>query len=261
MSAPARLWAVVPAAGRGARMGAALPKQYLSIAGRTVAEHTLSRLLAYARVRRVIVAIAADDDYFARLPIAADSRVHTCAGGNERCDSVLNALEALAADARADDFVLVHDIARPCVRLSDIARLVEAAHDDAVGAILAVRATDTVKQAGPVDGGADSVRIAATLDRNAIWLAATPQLFRYGLLRAALLAAQRDAVIVTDEAQAVERLGHAPQLVECARDNIKITRPDDLALAAFWLERQQEAALAAHRESAHRGNESRESAP
>lgn len=248
MSAPARLWAVVPAAGKGARMGAALPKQYLSIAGRTVAEHTLGRLLSYARVRRVVVAIAADDDYFARLPIAADRRVHTCAGGNERCTSVLNALNALAADARADDFVLVHDIARPCVRLSDIARLVEAAHDDAVGAILAVRATDTVKQSGLGDRGAGD-RIAATLDRNAIWLAATPQLFRYGLLREALLAAQRDAVLVTDEAQAVERLGHAPQLVEGARDNIKITRPDDLALAAFWLERQQEAALTAHRQS------------
>ncbi|MFZ5755918.1 MAG: 2-C-methyl-D-erythritol 4-phosphate cytidylyltransferase [Pseudomonadota bacterium] len=233
----ARLWAVVPAAGVGSRMGASLPKQYLSIAGRTVAEHTLARLLSYARVRRAVVAIAQDDPYFARLPVSTDPRVQVCHGGSERSDSVLNALNALAAEARADDYVLVHDIARPCVRLSDIARLVEAAHDDETGAILAVPATDTVKQAG-----ADR-RITGTLDRRTVWLAATPQLIRFGLLRDALGAARRDGIAVTDEAQAVERLGRTPLLVECARDNIKITRPEDLALAAFWLERQQQAAL------------------
>lgn len=237
MSTQSRLWAVVPAAGRGARMGAALPKQYLSIDGRTVAEQTLSRLLAYARVRRVVVAVAADDEWFAQLPVAADPRVQVCTGGAERRDSVLNALDALVADARDDDFVLVHDIARPCLRLSDLARLVDVASVDPVGAILAVRATDTVKQAG------DDDRIAATADRSRTWLAATPQMIRYGLLRDALHAACRDGVVVTDEAQAVERLGHAPKLVECARDNIKITRPEDLALAAFWLARQQDAAL------------------
>lgn len=232
-----RLWAVVPAAGRGARMGASLPKQYLTIAGRTVAEHTLSRLLAYARIKRVMVAVSPDDEYFARLPVSADPRVRTCAGGAERGDSVLNALESLAGDASADDFVLVHDMARPCVRLSDIAKLVDAATADPVGAILALRVTDTVKQAG------DDGRIAGTPDRERTWLAATPQMIRYGLLRDALHSARRAGVRVTDEAQAVERTGHAPQLVECARDNIKITRPDDLALAAFWLARQQDAAL------------------
>lgn len=234
-----RLWAVVPAAGRGARMGAALPKQYLSIDGRTVAEHTLVRLLAFARLSRVIVAIAADDEYFPRLPVAADPRVRTCIGGAERCDSVLNALTALVGEAGDDDFVLVHDVARPCVRLSDIARLVDVATADPVGALLAQRATDTVKQAD-ADG-----RVEATPDRDRIWLAATPQMIRFGLLREALLAARRDGVVVTDEAQAVERLGQAPKLVECARDNIKITRPEDLALAAFWLGRQQDAALEA----------------
>ncbi|MFZ5722612.1 MAG: 2-C-methyl-D-erythritol 4-phosphate cytidylyltransferase [Pseudomonadota bacterium] len=237
-----RLWGVVPAAGRGSRMGAALPKQYLSLAGRTVAEHTLTRLLAFARLARVVVAVAPDDEYFARLPLANDPRLRTCHGGAERCDSVLNALDVLAGEARADDFVLVHDVARPCVRLSDIARLVDAALADPVGAILAQPATDTVKQAG-ADG-----RIAATPDRSRIWLAATPQMIRYGLLREALQAARRDGVTVTDEAQAVERRGHLPQLVECARDNLKITRPEDLALAAFWLGRQQEAALDARRE-------------
>ena len=231
-----RLFAIVPAAGKGARMGAALPKQYLSLAGRTVAEHTLARLLSYARIQRVMVAVAADDPYFVRLPVAADPRVHTCTGGAERADSVWLALSALAGEAQDDDFVLVHDMARPCVRLSDLARLSAAATAADAGALLAHRATDTVKRAG------DDGRVAATLDRAQVWLAATPQMFRCGLLREALTAARRDGVTVTDEAQAVERLGRQPLLVECARDNIKITRPEDLALAAFWLRRQQEEA-------------------
>lgn len=233
-----KLWAVVPAAGKGARMGAPLPKQYLSIDGRTVAEHTLSRLLAYARFAGVVVAVAGDDEWFPRLPQAADPRLHIAPGGAERCDSVASALQALAGRAADSDFVLVHDIARPCVRLSDIARLVDACGADAVGGILAHRATDTIKQAG-LDGC-----IAATVDRRGVWLAATPQMIRYGLLRDALAQAARDGVPVTDEAQAVERLGHAPRLVECARDNIKITRAEDLALAGFWLRRQQEEANA-----------------
>lgn len=233
-----KLWAVVPAAGKGARMGAPLPKQYLSIDGRTVAEHTLSRLLAYARFAGVVVAVAGDDEWFARLPQAADPRLHIAPGGAERCDSVANALQVLAGRAADSDFVLVHDIARPCVRLSDIARLVDTCGADAVGGILAHRATDTIKQAG-ADGC-----IAATVDRRGVWLAATPQMIRYGLLRDALAQAARDGVPVTDEAQAVERLGHAPRLVECARDNIKITRAEDLALAGFWLRRQQEEANA-----------------
>lgn len=233
-----RLFAVVPAAGRGTRMGSSQPKQYLSIAGRTVAEHTLSRLLAFARFSAVVVAVAADDECLAQLPVAQDVRLRICHGGAQRSDSVLSALTLLAGEAADDDFVLVHDIARPCVRLSDIARLVDAVVAHPAGGILARRATDTVKQAG-----ADDQRIHATLDRSQIWLAATPQMFRYGLLRRALAEAARDGISVTDEAQAVERLGQSPQLIECARDNIKITLPDDLALAAFWLQRQQEEGL------------------
>ncbi len=233
-----KLWAVVPAAGKGARMGAPLPKQYLTIDGRTVAEHTLSRLLAFARFSGVVVAVAGDDEWFPQLPQAEDPRLHIAPGGAERCDSVASALQALAGRAADHDFVLVHDIARPCVRLSDIAKLVDACAADAVGGILAHRATDTIKQA---DAGE---RVATTVDRRAVWMAATPQMIRYGLLRDALAQAARDGVAVTDEAQAIERLGHAPRLVECARDNIKITRAEDLALAAFWLRRQQEEANA-----------------
>lgn len=229
-----RFWAVVPAAGKGERMGTALPKQYLSINGRTVAEHTLRRLLAFARFRAVLVAVAVDDPWFAQLSVASDPRVRSCVGGSDRAQSVMNALAALAGEAADDDFVLVHDIARPCVRLSDIAGLVEQVGNDAVGGILACRATDTVKQA-TVDG-----RVDKTLARADVWLAATPQMFRYGLLRDALVAAISAGVVVTDEAQAVELFGRAPRLVVGASDNIKITRPDDLALAAFWLQRQQD---------------------
>lgn len=231
-----RLWAVIPAAGSGTRMGAPLPKQYLSIDGRTVIEHTVSRILAFARVRRVVVALARDDQWFSGLPVAADARIQTCIGGAERCDSVLNALDALAPDARAGDLVLVHDAARPCVRLSDMVTLVGKATDESIGALLAMPAVDTVKQA---DGDG---RIAQTLDRNIVWLAATPQVIRYGVLRDALIDARRNGVKVTDEAQAVERLGGKPRLVPCARDNLKITRPEDIALAAFWLQRQREEA-------------------
>lgn len=232
-----RLFAVVPAAGKGMRMGAVLPKQYLSIEGRTVAEHTLSRLLSFARFSRVVVAVAADDPWFPQLPQATDLRLQVCTGGAERRDSVALALAALAGQADDEDLVLVHDIARPCVRLSDIARLVDVAAADPAGGLLAQRATDTVKRSG-----ADDV-VGDTLDRRTVWLAATPQLFRYGLLRDALAAATRDGITVTDEAQAIERLGLRPRLVECARDNLKITRPEDLALAAFWLRRQLEEGL------------------
>jgi len=229
-----RLWAVIPAAGSGSRMGAALPKQYLTIDGRTVLEHTLQRVLAFARVRRVVVSIARDDPWFAGLPVAADARVQTCVGGAERSDSVLNALDALAAEARAGDFVLVHDAARPCVRLSEMVALVAAAAEEGTGALLAMPVVDTVKQSD-AEG-----RVAQTLDRNQVWLAATPQVIRYGVLRDALIDARRNGIVVTDEAQAVERLGGRPRLVACSRDNLKITRAEDLALAAFWLQRQRE---------------------
>lgn len=228
------IWGVVPAAGSGARMGAALPKQYLSLGGRTLIEHTLGRLLSFAPLRAVCVATAAGDPWFAQLPVAADPRLLRATGGATRHASVRLALAALAPQARDDDWVLVHDAARPCVRLSDIARLVEGVRAGGDGGLLAMPAIDTVKQAG-ADG-----RVAATLPREQLWLAATPQMFRYGDLCRALDAADAAGVVVTDEAQALERSGVQPRLVPCARDNIKVTRPEDLPLAAFLLQRQQE---------------------
>lgn len=230
----ARLFALVPAAGSGTRMGASLPKQYLSLRGRTLAEHTMGRLLSLARIETVAVAVADADPWWPQLPPSRHPRVRTVTGGDSRARSVLNGLRALSEQAADDDWVLVHDMARPCVRLSDIERLVEECDDQ--GAILAVQVTDTVKQA-------DEGHITATLDRDGIWRALTPQLFPLGLLRGALATALENHSHITDEASAVELAGKHPRLVAGRSDNIKVTLPEDLALADFFMARQEEEAL------------------
>jgi len=227
----ARLWAVVPAAGKGSRMGADRPKQYLELAGRTVLEHTLRRLLAEPRIAGIVVAFAPDDVDGPRIVAGLGERVFPTLGGAERCHSVLNGLEALPAAGDAD-WALVHDAARPCLRQSDLAKLIERLAGDPCGGILAVPVRDTLKRCAP-DGA-----IEHTVDRDRLWHALTPQMFRLSVLRDALrgaLAAQR---IVTDEAQAVELAGFVPRVVEGHADNIKITRPEDLPLADYYLRTQ-----------------------
>lgn len=223
-----RIWAVVPAAGVGRRMGADVPKQYLPLAGRTVIEHTLERLLAHPRISAVVVALASDDERFARLPVA--SAVRIAPGGAQRADSVLGALEALTGEAGPGDWALVHDAVRPCLHPDDLDRLIAGALHDGDGALLASPVRDTMKR---VANG----RVTQTVARDALWHALTPQLFPLDALRAALLAARRDAVPITDEAQAMERMGCAPRVVHGRADNIKITRAEDLQLADFFLAR------------------------
>lgn len=220
----AALWLVVPAAGQGRRMGADRPKQYLEIAGRPVLACTLARLYAAFPGARLCLCLDADDARFdpAWVPFAEWRRV---SGGNERVDSVTHALEAIAGEASDDDLVLVHDVARPCVTVADLERLHAALADDPVGGLLASPVADTMKR----DDGAG--RVAATELRAGLWHALTPQGFRYGLLRQALAAAVKAGIPVTDEASAVETLGLSPQLVKGRRDNLKITHPEDLALA------------------------------
>lgn len=227
-----RLWAVVPAAGVGRRMGADRPKQYLSLAGATVIEHTLNRLLGFPGLLGVVVAVSSDDPYWPRLPVASRARIRRAPGGPERCHSVLNALEVLAETAEPDDWVLVHDAARPCLSRRDMVRLVETVRGSVSGGILAVPVRDTLKRA---DG---TGAIAGTVDRCALWHALTPQMFRLGPLREALREAVEQGMAVTDESAAMERAGHHPLLVEGRADNIKITRPEDLVLAEFFLHRQ-----------------------
>ncbi len=230
----ARYWAVVPAAGSGTRMGAELPKQYLQLGERVVLEHTLDALLACPSISGIVVAIAARDPFWAATGARYRGRgVHAVTGGEERCHSVLRALDHLAGMAADRDRVLVHDAARPCVRSDDIERLIDAVGDDENGGLLATPVADTVKRSD-----ADH-RVGATVDRRYLWRAMTPQLFRIDLLRAALESSLCDGALVTDEAAAMERAGYAPLLVEGAGDNLKITVPSDLALAEFYLQTRQ----------------------
>ncbi len=215
-------------------MGGPVPKQYLSLAGRTVIEHVLSLLLAEPQLAGVTVAVAADDPYWQRyLPRQPARPVRIATGGETRAHSVLNALTSLRDELKDDDWVLVHDAARPCLHPQDLSLLIQQLTTDAVGGILAVPVADTLKQ---VD---DEQRITATPERGALWRAFTPQMFRYRPLREALEAALREGRTPTDEAAAMERAGHAVRVVEGRGDNIKITRPDDVALAeAILLQRR-----------------------
>lgn len=229
MSSAPRYWAVVPAAGVGKRMGAEIPKQYLPLQDKAILQHTLERLLVLDCLERVVVAISNDDGFWSGLAAASDPRVMAVAGGRERADSVLAGLRALEGTAGAEDWVLVHDAARPCLPPKDVFALLAQVADDSVGGILALPCHDTLKL---VEAG----RISQTLDRSRVWRALTPQMFRYRLLSDALQKALSQGLVVTDEASAVEALGRQPLIVEGNACNIKITRPEDLSLAAFYLE-------------------------
>lgn len=226
----APLWCVIPAAGRGTRVGGDCPKQYLPLAGRALILHTLERLASHPRIAGLMVALAADDRRWPGIGTLAGKPVLTTTGGGERADSVLAGLRALPAGVGEDAFVLVHDAARPCVRASDIERLVEVA-SVGEGGLLGAPLRDTLKRA---DERGCSI---LTEPREQRWRAFTPQMFRRGQLVAAIEAAVRDGVIVSDEAMAMERAGHAPRLVEGAEDNIKVTTAADFALAEFLLTR------------------------
>ena len=229
MSGGPAYWAVVPAAGSGRRMGVETPTQYLRLAGRRVIDHTLQRLLDHPRIGGLVVALSADDGWWGQGDLAGDPRIRCVVGGQERCHSVLNALNELQRIAAADDWVLVHDAARPCLRHGDVDRLIDQRSADPVGGLLASPLHDTVKSSN------DSQRVSETLPRERLWRAFTPQMFRLAPLMHALQAALTAGMLVTDEAGAMERLGQAPRLIEGHDDNIKITRPQDLELAAFYL--------------------------
>ena len=216
-------WLVVPAAGVGARMAADRPKQYLEVAGRCILEHTLDCFLDHPGLLGVMVCLAVDDPYWPNLALASDPRIRRADGGRERADSVLAGLHALQlAGAAEDDWVLVHDAARPNLARSDLDRLLDTLATDPVGGLLAVPARDTLKRADAAG------RVAQTVDRAVIWQAYTPQMFRLGDLRQALDAALAAGVPITDEASALEWVGKAPRLVEGRADNLKVTRPEDL---------------------------------
>lgn len=223
------IWAVVPAAGRGTRFGSETPKQYLQVAGQPLIAYTLAALLAHPVVEGVMVAISDNDADWPGWITFADKPVLTCTGGATRAQSVLAALHALPESVKADDFVLVHDAARPNLGLEDLQQLLERGRNDPVGAILAAPVRDTLKRAGD-DGGID-----ATEPRQRLWRALTPQLFRRMQLVRALEEAGKAGVDVTDDSMAMELQGSRPLLIEGNEDNFKITTPADLARFKFIL--------------------------
>jgi len=223
-------WCVVPAAGRGTRVGGDCPKQYLPLAGRALIMHTLDRLAAHPQIAGLLVTLNASDVHWTDIDSLHGKPVLTAVGGNERSDSVLAGLHALPAVVGDDAFVLVHDAARPCVRSADISRLIDCVTVDD-GGLLGAPLRDTLKRA---DAAARSM---ATEPRDERWRAFTPQMFRRGELTSALREVTARGVKVSDEAMAMELAGFAPLLVEGAEDNIKVTTAADFALAEFLLAR------------------------
>ncbi len=227
-------WAIVPAAGVGRRMGSDTPKQYLSLSGKTIIEHTLQRLSQIENIRGIVVAIAEDDAWWPQLHIECRTPLTIVKGGAERCHTVQNALQSLQAQCTDTDWVLVHDAARPCVQVTDIQLLMNTLAEHETGGLLGLPVRDTMKRTDDKDC------VSETVERDGLWHALTPQMFRYGVLSKALDKALQDQFLVTDEASAIEHAGYAPQMVEGHGDNIKITRPEDLALAHFYLQHQDE---------------------
>ncbi|HWA39551.1 MAG TPA: 2-C-methyl-D-erythritol 4-phosphate cytidylyltransferase [Burkholderiales bacterium] len=227
--------ALLPAAGSGTRMAGETPKQYLTLAGRPMLWHAV-RAVCVPPVEAVFVVLSAEDRTFAGYDWSAFAgRLYPLfCGGATRRDSVYNGLVGLMTDLDLDEWVLVHDAARPCLPGQDLQRLVAECRDDEVGGILAFPVAETVKKAGKDEGGAQ--RIAGTEDRSQLWLAQTPQMFRAGLLAQALREAKG---AVTDEASAVEQLGLKPRLVAGSRENIKVTYPEDMAIAESILARRE----------------------
>lgn len=227
-----RLWGLVPAAGFGSRFKGPLPKQYLPLAGEVVLTQTLRRL-DNVGCEAIGLGLASGDPYWPLYKPSLKTALWQYEGGAERALTVFNGLIALADRAAPDDLILVHDAARPCVRAADLERLVAVAMMHAEGALLARPVADTVKRSDA------SGAVLETVDRSGLWLAHTPQVFRYAFLQRALSEAITTGYMVTDEASAIERLGGHPMLVIGSPDNIKITLPEDLALAELYLARQR----------------------
>jgi 2-C-methyl-D-erythritol 4-phosphate cytidylyltransferase len=223
-----RHFGLIPAAGAGSRFGGAGPKQYSPLAGKTMLHHAVASLLAAPEIEIVFVVLAPDDADFRRRDWSGlGGRIAPLyCGGASRRDSVLNGLIAAASAVDPNDWMLVHDAARPCLGKIELRRLIETAGRDEVGGILAVPVADTLKRAG------EDRRILATEPRDGLWRAQTPQMFRHGLLLRALRGAPR----VTDEAAAVESLGYHPLIVEGSTRNIKITFPSDMEIAERFLQ-------------------------
>ena len=226
------IWAIVPASGVGKRMQSSTPKQYLKLGKKTIIEHTLDRLLSFDGIYGVILVLRADDTDWPGLNYQSEKPVLTTTGGAERKHSVFNGLLKLRELNLDDPYALVHDAVRPLVTHQDLHSLVKAATNHEAGALLALPITDTIKQQ---DKQGNSIK---SIEREGLWRAFTPQLFRAELLHKALDHALQNNLKITDDAAAIEALGMKPELVPCSAENIKLTNPEDLSLAEQILSRQ-----------------------
>lgn len=228
------IWAVIPAAGVGKRMQADRPKQYLEIANKTVLQHTIERIASHAEIAGVVVAISPGDEYWQDVNLPEGKHIVRVDGGKERCHSVQNGLRYLLDNGHSQAWALVHDAARPCVRIEDIDKLIKGVVGTHPGGILGLPVSDTIKLCS------DAQDIEKTVDREGLWRALTPQLFKVTQLFEAIEKSLNDGYLVTDESSAMEHIGHKPKIVEGHPDNIKITRPQDLVLAGLFLQQQEE---------------------
>jgi len=235
------LYAVVPAAGSGSRMNRDtarqyIAKQFIEINGLPILTHTVNRLLQIGSIRKIVVVLDEVSYKNGAHELVDSPRVTACIGGAVRAESVRNGLTHInghiESDASSESSVLVHDAARPCVRVDEIHRLIAQTAGDINGGLLAMPVTDTIKRSDNSD------RVTETVDRSMLWAAATPQLFPFETLLQALTKALAEGVNITDEASAMQHAGYSPKLIECSSDNIKVTRPTDLVLAEHYLAAQ-----------------------
>jgi len=229
----AKIWAIVPAAGQGQRFSSAKPKQFFELNGHPIAEHSLSRLLAVTKIQQIIVPSEISSTLWSQVPSINHNKIKQVSGGEQRVHSVLNGLLSIKSSASDNDWVLVHDIARPCITIEDINKLIVAIEEHSVGGILVARVDETLKKV------ASDNHIAVTVDRAEHRLAQTPQIFRYGVLKNAINSCLDKNIMPTDEAFAIESAGHKVLSVEGRRDNIKITRQEDLPIASAILKCQE----------------------
>ncbi|WP_057830529.1 2-C-methyl-D-erythritol 4-phosphate cytidylyltransferase [Colwellia sp. TT2012] len=225
---------IVPAAGVGKRMQANCPKQYLRINNKTILSHTVMRLLSHPLITQVIIALSENDEYFSESDLAQHTDIIRVKGGTERVDSVLSGLQAV--DTQKYPWVLVHDAARPCVSHQDIDKLISECQKNDCGGILATLVRDTMKRAIATAGGMNTIE--NTVDREQLWHALTPQLYKTVELTDAIEQAMASGLSITDEASAMEHAHHNSLIVAGSSENIKITHPNDLALAEFYLNKQ-----------------------
>ena len=229
----AKIWAIVPAAGQGQRFSVEKPKQFFELNGKLIAEHSLSRLLAVPSIEKIIVPSDVSSTLWSQVTSITHNKIKQVSGGEQRAHSVLNGLLSIKSSASDNDWVLVHDIARPCITVEDIGQLITAVEDHLVGGILVALVDETLKKV------ASDKHIAATVDRADHRLAQTPQIFRYGILKDAINSCLDKNIMPTDEAFAIESAGHKVLYVEGRRDNIKITRQEDLPIASAILKSQE----------------------